>query len=95
METVFIFSEITFNFVVSVAVITVGVLFVFIVVPMIRILRELEKFSSNLNQISSDAVERINDIVDRFSELPIFSFFLKDRSRKIKKTSNIGSAKKM
>ncbi len=99
MEATLIFSEIVFNFVVSIAVVTAGVLLVLVALPLIRIGKELEQLSSNLNQASFDAAERINDIIDRFSELPIFSFFLKKRSQKInqkkRKIGNISSIKKM
>lgn len=80
METTLILSEIVFNITMSVAVIVLGVLCVIVAYHLIRIARELEELSHNLNRASSEAGERINDIIDRLSDLPILSYFLKKRS---------------
>ena len=91
MNTALIFSETVFYLTVSIAIIVVGVLFSILTYHLIRISKELEKLSHNLNHASSEAIDRINDIIDRLSELPILSYFLKrapqesSRSRKTKK----------
>ena len=74
------FAEIVFYFTVSVAIIVIGILCSIVTYHLIHIARELEKLSSNLSQASSEAGEKINDIIDRLSDLPIFSYFLRKRS---------------
>jgi len=64
---------------VSVAIIAIGVLCAIVAYHLIRIVRKLEELSRNLNHAGSIAGERINDIIDRISELPILSYFLKKR----------------
>ena len=80
METVLIFAETVFYLTVSAAVIVIGVLCAIVTYRLIRIARELENLSRNLSHASSEAGERINDIIDRLSDLPILSYFLKKRS---------------
>ena len=80
METTLILSEIVFNFIASVASITIGVLCAIVTYHLILITKELEELSRNLNNASSEAGERINEIIDRLSDLPILSYFLKKRS---------------
>lgn len=89
METTLMFAEIVFYFTVSLAVITFGVLGAIGTYRLIRIARELEALSRNLNHASSEAGELIHDIIDRLSDVPILSYFLKNhrhaRTRKVEK----------
>jgi len=80
METTLIVSEIIFYLTVSVGIIAVGVLCAIVAYYLIGIARELEELSRNLNQATTEAGERINDIIDRLSEMPILSYFLKRRA---------------
>ncbi|HUX35930.1 MAG TPA: hypothetical protein VMV71_02755 [Candidatus Paceibacterota bacterium] len=80
METALIFSETVFYLTVSVAIIIIGALCAIVAYHLIRITRELEELSGNLNDASSEAGERINEIIDRLSGLPVLSYFLKKRS---------------
>ncbi len=80
METALILAETVFYFTVSVAIITIGALSAVVTYHLIHIAKELEELSGNLNAASGEAGERINDIIDRLSELPILSYFLKKRS---------------
>ena len=77
METALIFAETVFYFTVSLAVIALGVFSAMVTCRLVRIARELEELSINLNHASSEAGERIHDIIDRLSEVPILSHFLK------------------
>jgi len=80
MEVALVFAETVFYSTVSLAIITIGTFCVIVMYHLIRIVRELEEFSRNLKSASSDAGERINDIIDGISDLPILSYFLKKRS---------------
>jgi len=80
METVLILAQIVFYSTVSVAIIVIGALCAIVTYHLIHIAKELEKLSHNLNHASVEASERINDIIDRLSNLPILSYFLKKRS---------------
>lgn len=42
-----------------------------------HIVRELEEFSRNLNHASNKVSEKIKNIVNKISDLPILSYFLK------------------
>lgn len=89
METTLIISQILFNFSISTAVIILGISCWLITYHLISIARELKKLSHNLNYAASDAGERIQEIIDKLSDVPVLSYFLKrplsnDR-RKIKK----------
>lgn len=79
METALIFAQTVFYLTVSLAIIAVGILGAILIYHLTRIARELEELSRNLNNASSEAGERINDIIDRLSDLPILSYFLKER----------------
>lgn len=79
MIATLIFAQTLFYFTVSFAIIAVGVFCAVVAYHLIRITRELEGLSRNLNQASSEAGERINDIIDRLSDLPMLSYFLKKR----------------
>ncbi len=77
-----IFAQTLFYFTVSAAIIAVGVLCAVAAYHLIHITRELEELSHNLNRASSEAGERINDILDRLSDLPVLSYFLKKGRKK-------------
>ncbi|MDO8516231.1 MAG: hypothetical protein Q7S28_03210 [bacterium] len=80
METALIFAQTLFYFTVSLAIIAIGILSAIVTYHLIHIARELEELSRKLNDASSEAGERINDIINRLSDLPILSYFLKTRS---------------
>lgn len=80
MGTTLVFAEIVFYLTISVVAITIGVSCAIVTYRLMRITRELEKFSRNLNHASSEAGERINDIIARLSDIPILSYFLRKRS---------------
>jgi len=77
METTLIVAEIIFYLTVSAGIIAIGVLCAIVAYYLIGIARELEELSQNLNHATAEAGERINDIIDRLSDLPFLSYFLK------------------
>ncbi len=80
MDATLIFAETIFYFTVSFAVITIGISCAIVTRHLIRIAREIEDLSRNLNHASSEAGERINDIIERLSDIPILSYFLRKHS---------------
>ncbi|MDO8523248.1 MAG: hypothetical protein Q7S12_03140 [bacterium] len=86
MITALILAQTVFYITVSTAIIAVGIFCAVVAYHLIHITRELEGLSRNLNQASSEAGERINDIIDRLSDLPVLSYFLeKGRRSHLKK----------
>ncbi len=77
MATTLIFAEIVFYLTVSIAIILMAALGASVTYRLIRIARELEGLSRNLNQASSEAGERIREVVERLSDIPVLSFFLR------------------
>ncbi|MDO8504327.1 MAG: hypothetical protein Q7S36_00540 [Candidatus Liptonbacteria bacterium] len=77
METALILSQTLFYFVVSTAIMVLGVLFAIVIYHLINIAKELEKISNDFHDISGEAKERLREIIERLSELPILSYFLK------------------
>lgn len=82
METTLIFSEIVFNLTISLAVMVVGGLLAVIVYQLISVVRNLKELSDNLNNASEEAGERIREVLERLSEMPIFSYFFRKRPPK-------------
>ncbi len=85
MNLALIISQIFFNFTVALTIIFFGILCSVVVYHLIMIVKELEKLSKNINHASAELAERIGDIIDRLSELPILSYFLGKRTRNRKK----------
>ncbi|OGF62618.1 hypothetical protein A2662_03720 [Candidatus Giovannonibacteria bacterium RIFCSPHIGHO2_01_FULL_45_33] len=81
MITALILAQTVFYITVSTAIIAVGVFCGVVAYHLIHITRELEGLSHNLHKASGEAGERINDILDRLSDLSILSYFLKKGRR--------------
>lgn len=79
MGTALMFAETVFYFTVSAAVIVLGALGAVIAYHLIRIIREFGELFRDLHRAGSVAGERMNDIIDRLSNLPILSYLLKKR----------------
>lgn len=79
MQTTLVLSEIIFYFTVSLTLIGAGILGVIVTYRLVKIAKELEELSRNLKLASSEAGARIDEVIDRLSELPIFSYFLRLR----------------
>jgi len=81
METALLIGQIIFYFTVSLAIIIVGILFSVVAYYLIRAAKNLDALSKNLHTASKDAIQGINDIIDRLSDLPGLSYFLRKRPR--------------
>lgn len=79
MENALILSQTVFYFAVSIVIIIIGVLFSIGTYHLTLIAEDLEAIMRDVHDLSDEAHERIHDIVDRLSEVPVLSFFLKRR----------------
>ncbi len=79
MEIALMLSQTVFYLVVSAAIIILGILFGVATYHLIRITKELEAISINFRDMSDEAQERIRDVIERLAELPVLSFFLRNR----------------
>jgi len=86
METTLIFSEIFFNLVVSMAIIVVGTLFSLMVYHLVSITKELKAITHDFHNFTDETQESIRDVIERLRELPILSFFLKQKRIDVGKT---------
>lgn len=73
----YIFSQILFNLIASIAIIVLGVLFAIATYHLIYIMKHLQNISDNLDNVTDEFKMRVEDIIEKLSSLPIFSFFLK------------------
>jgi hypothetical protein len=94
MGTALVFAETVFYLTVSAGVIAICVLFAIVVYHLVRIASEFEELSRKLNNASSEAGERINDIINRLSDLPGLSYFLKKHSARRETKGREKSTKK-
>jgi flagellar motor component MotA len=93
MENILIISQIIFYSVFSLAIIVLGFLMAVVTYHLVNIVKELEKISRDLHEASGEAKEKINDIIERLSSLPILSFLLnktktKEEPQKGRKKTN-------
>lgn len=84
MNTVLIISQIFFYTTASLSIVCVSIFFIFFVSNIIKILKGFEKIISNINETSEDVIEKINYIIEKFSDLPMISYFLNKKSKTIK-----------
>lgn len=80
-----LFSQTFFYFVVSFAILILGILAGIIAYHLIRITKRLEEISGDMSDISHDARERIKEILEAFSRIPFLSFFMNRKSRSERK----------
>lgn len=80
--TALIFAQTLFYLTVSLAIIIFGILLGIIAYHFIAIAKHLRKLSADLDQASDDVRKNIEEIMDRLSELPLFSFLLKTGNNK-------------
>ena len=76
-----IFSQTFFYFVVSFAIIVLGILAAIIAYHLIHITKRVEEISSDISDTSHEARERIKELLEAFSRIPFLSFFMKRKSR--------------
>ena len=77
METALILSQTIFYSVVSLSILILGILLIVVVYHLVKITKELQEVARNIHTATDEAGERIHDILDRLSGLPILSFILK------------------
>jgi len=77
-----IFAQTLYYLVASLAMITIGALFLVILYHLIHIAKHLRNISDNLDSTSANLKKRIEEIIERLSELPILSFFLKRNKKR-------------
>jgi len=93
MENILTISQIIFYSVFSLAIIVLGFLTAIISYHLVNIVKELEAISKELHDASGEAKEKIKDIIEKLSSLPILSFLLnkkktKDNPQKGRKKTN-------
>lgn len=85
MDTIFIISQTVFYFTVSIAIIVVGIIFSLIMYHVMKIVREIEVMVKNLHNVTDEALERIDEMIERLSALPLLSLFLKKKRRHVER----------
>jgi L-lactate permease len=85
MESAFILSQTIFYSVASLAIIAIGIFFAIMMYHLVKITKELEVITHDFHNLTDEARGRINDIVERLSELPLLSFLLKRKKLITKK----------
>lgn len=81
METALILSQTIFYFAVSLAIIVIAIFLSMGMYYLVLIAKELKAITQDLHNLTDEAQERIRDIIERLSELPILSYFLKRRRK--------------
>jgi len=85
MENILIISQIIFYSVFSLAIIVLGFLMAVVAYHLVHIVKELEEISKELHDASGEAKEKIKEIVERLSSLPVLSFLLNKTKEQSKK----------
>ena len=76
---ILIFAQTFFYFVVSFAIIALSILFALVVYHLVYIAKNLHSISDDISHVSRETEERLEEIIDGLSRIPILSFFLKKR----------------
>lgn len=82
--SVLVFAQTLFYFSASIAIIIIGVIFAMAVYHLMRIAKKIHEISDNLSELSEETKKAIEEIIEKLSNLPILSFFVK---KKVKKES--------
>ena len=81
MENTLIILQIIFYSVSSLAIIAFFVFIAIVAYRVIKILKALQIIVRDVQDVSEEAKERIKDISEKLSLLPVFSFFMKQAKR--------------
>ena len=73
---ILIIAQTIFYLTVSLAIIVLGVLAAMVTYYLIKIAKNVNKISENLDQASDEIKANVKEIIDRLSRLPILSFLL-------------------
>lgn len=93
MENALIVSQIIFYSVFSLAIVVIGFLMAVIAYRLVKIIKELEIISKNIHDTSDEVRERVKDVLEKLSSLPILSSLLnktktKEKDPKSRKKTN-------
>jgi len=80
--TALILAQTLFYLTVSLAIIVLGVLLGIATYHFIAIAKNLRKLSADLDKASDDVRKNVEEIMERLSTLPLFSFLLKNSDAK-------------
>lgn len=80
------FAQTAFYLTFSFFVIAIGVLLFLIIYNLLVLVKYLRHISQNLENASEEIKNNIIAIIERISELPPFSFFMKDHAKKGRKS---------
>lgn len=82
METLLLLSQIIFNFVVSLAILALGIALGIAAYRLARIAKNLHTLSEGVVEFSKETEDRIRDILDNLEDVPIFSFLFKKKKKR-------------
>jgi hypothetical protein len=82
-----IIAQTLFYFTVSLAIIISGILFLYILLQLISVMRHLEHISNNLQYTTGELKEKISDILDQLERIPFLAYFFK-KKKKVHKTAS-------
>lgn len=74
-----IIAQTIFYFSVSLVIIIFGITVVLVGYRFIKLIRELHNTIHNIHSASSEALERVRDVLEKLSALPFLALFLKKR----------------
>jgi len=82
MESALAISQIVFYWVFSLTIIILLSFRIIIMYRLVKILKTLQAIAGDIRDVSDEAKERIKEISEKLSLLPIFSFFMKKEKEK-------------
>ena len=85
---ILIFSQIFFNFVISITVIVLGLLIGVIALEVIQFIKSVKKFSEGVRAESEHLYQRLNSMLGRILSLSFVSKFFKKEKRSKKKVKS-------
>ncbi len=89
MEDILVVSQIIFFSVSSLAIIVFSFFMAIAFWRTIRILKTLHAIARDIHEVSDEAKERIEEITEKLSMLPILSFFISKSKRKKNSKSKV------
>ena len=79
------FAQTLFYLTFSFVIIVIGILFILIVYNLLKLISYLKHISQNIENASVEIRDNVIAIIERISELPLFSFFIKHHAKKGRK----------
>lgn len=75
-------SQIIFNLVISLAVVTVAVLISVIAYDLIRFIKAVKKFAEGVNKESAELYEKLNNFLETMTKMSFISKFFNHKKKK-------------